>query len=70
MEGSISGTTRLLAEAEEGSGFRVVSGFPESSDLASPGVLAEALAAASAPGRIVIADIGRCEVGRWLVGKR
>lgn len=59
MEGSISGTTRLLTEAEERSGFRVVSGFPEPSDLASPGVLAEALAAASASGRIVIADIGR-----------
>lgn len=59
MEGGISGTTRLLAEAEERSGFRVVCGFPESSDLASSGVLAEALAAASASGRIVIADIGR-----------
>jgi len=59
MEGHISGTARLLAEAEERSGFHVIAGMPESSDLASPGILAEALDAASAPGRIVIADIGR-----------
>ena len=59
MEGTISGTARLLTEAEERSGFRVVGGFPESSDLASTGVLAGALAAASASGRIVVADLGR-----------
>lgn len=59
MEGSISGTARLLAEAEERSGFQVVGGLPEPSDLASPDVLTEALAAASASGRLVVADIGR-----------
>jgi MinD-like ATPase involved in chromosome partitioning or flagellar assembly len=59
MEGSVSGGSRLLAEAEERSGFNVVGGFPEASELASPDVLAGALAAASAPDRIVVADIGR-----------
>ena len=59
MEGTVSGTDRLLTEAEERSGFHVVVGFPESSDLASTGVLAGALAAASASGRIVVADLGR-----------
>lgn len=59
MEGTISGTDRLLTEAEELSGFRAVGGFPESSDLVSTGVLAGALAAASASGRIVVADLGR-----------
>jgi flagellar biosynthesis protein FlhG len=59
MEGTISGTARLLTEAEERSGFRAVGGFPESSELASTGVLAGALAAASASGRIVVADLGR-----------
>jgi Flp pilus assembly CpaE family ATPase len=59
MEGTISGTARLLTEAEERSGFHVLSGLPESSDLASPGVLAEALGAASASARIVVADLGR-----------
>ena len=59
MEGTVSGTDRLLTEAEERSGFHVVVGFPESSDLASTGVLAGALAAASASGRLVVADLGR-----------
>ena len=59
MEGTISGTARLLTEAEERSGFRVVGGFPESSDLASPAALVSALAAASASGQIVVADLGR-----------
>ena len=60
MEGSISGTAAgSSTEAEERSGFRVVGGFPESSELASTGVLAGALAAASASGRIVVADLGR-----------
>jgi Flp pilus assembly CpaE family ATPase len=59
MEGSVSGGSRLLAEAEERSGFHVVGGFPEASELASPDVLAGALAAASAPDRVVVADIGR-----------
>lgn len=59
MEGSISGTDRLLAEAEERSGFRVLSGFPEPLDLASPGVLAGAVAAASTSGAVVVADLGR-----------
>jgi Flp pilus assembly CpaE family ATPase len=59
MEGSVSGGSRLLAEAEERSGFHVVGGFPEASELASPDVLARALAAASAPDRVVVADIGR-----------
>jgi Flp pilus assembly CpaE family ATPase len=59
MEGSVSGPSRLLAEAEERSGFRVVGGFPEASELASPHVLAAALAAPSAPDRVIVADIGR-----------
>ena len=59
MEGSVSGPGRLLAEAEERSGVHVVGGFPEASELASPDVLLGALAAARAPDRIVVADIGR-----------
>jgi Flp pilus assembly CpaE family ATPase len=59
MEGSVSGPSRLLAEAEERSGVPVVGGFPEASELASPDVLLGALAAASAPDRIIVADIGR-----------
>ena len=59
MEGSVSGSSRLLAEAEERSGFRVVGGFPEASELASTDVLAGALAAAWAPDRVIVADIGR-----------
>ena len=59
MEGSASGPSRLLSEAEERSGFRVVGGFPDASELASPDVLAGALAAASAPDRVIVADIGR-----------
>jgi Flp pilus assembly CpaE family ATPase len=59
MEGSLSGSARLLAEAEERSGFLGVCGFPEPSDLASADVLAEALAAGRKSGRTVIADIGR-----------
>jgi Flp pilus assembly CpaE family ATPase len=59
MEGSVSGPGRLLAEAEERSGFHVVGGFPEASELASPDVLAGAFAAARAPDRSVVADIGR-----------
>jgi len=59
MEGSIPSTDWLLAEAEERFGFRVVGGFPESSGLASPEVLAAALAGARASDGLVIADIGR-----------
>jgi MinD-like ATPase involved in chromosome partitioning or flagellar assembly len=59
MEGHIPGSARLLAEAEERFGFHVVGGLPESSNLASPSILAEALAATNAPGRLVIGDIGR-----------
>lgn len=59
MEGKIGGPARLLAEAEERSGFRVVGGFPGSTDLASGQALGEALATATASGRIVVADIGR-----------
>jgi Flp pilus assembly CpaE family ATPase len=59
MEGSVSGGSRLLTEAEERSGFRVVGGFPEASELASPEVLAGVLAAASVPDRVIVADIGR-----------
>jgi flagellar biosynthesis protein FlhG len=59
MEGTISGTARLLTEAEVRLGFRVVSGFPESSDLASTCVLAGALAAATPSEGIVVADLGR-----------
>ncbi len=59
MERSISEMTRLLGEAEERSGFLVVCGFPEPSELASADVLAEALSAALGSGRTVVADIGR-----------
>jgi flagellar biosynthesis protein FlhG len=59
MEGRISGTARLLGEADERPGFQVVGGFTEPSELASSDVLIEALAAASAAGPLVIADIGR-----------
>jgi Flp pilus assembly CpaE family ATPase len=59
MEGRVTGRERLLAEAEERSGFQVVAGFPDSSDLATPDVLREALTVADGPGRTVIADIGR-----------
>jgi Flp pilus assembly CpaE family ATPase len=62
MEGSITGSGRLLGEAEERGGFRVVGGFPDRSGLASAEVLAGALSAARASGATVIADIGRvCE---------
>ncbi|MGH2659136.1 MAG: hypothetical protein ACRDHS_05560, partial [Actinomycetota bacterium] len=54
MEGSISETTRLLGEAEERSGFLVVCGFQEPSDLASAGVLAGALSAARGSGRTIL----------------
>lgn len=59
MEGGVSGTERLLAEAEERAGFRVIGGFPDISDLATPDVLREATAAAGGPGRTVIGDVGR-----------
>lgn len=59
MEGGVSGRERLLAEAEERSGFQVVAGFPDASDLATPDVLRAALAAADSPDRTVVADIGR-----------
>lgn len=59
MEGSVFEPSRLLAEAEERSGFHVVGGFPEASELVSPEVLGGAFAAARAPDRIVVADIGR-----------
>jgi Flp pilus assembly CpaE family ATPase len=59
MEGSIAGSARLLGEAEQREGFRVVGGFPESSGLASSEVLAGALSAARASGGTVIADLGR-----------
>jgi Flp pilus assembly CpaE family ATPase len=62
MEGWVSGSARLIAEAEEVAGFEVVCGLPEPSDLASPDALAGALDAAIESGRTVIADIGRiCE---------
>lgn len=62
MEGLIAGSARLLGEAEEREGFRVVGGFPESSGLASSEVLAGALSAARASGGTVISDVGRvCE---------
>ncbi len=59
MEGRVSGSASLLAEAEERAGFEVVTGLPEPSDLASPVALAGAMDAAIASGRAVIADIGR-----------
>lgn len=70
MEGSISGTTQLLAEAEQRSGFLVLCGFPEPLNPGSPGVLAGALAASDASGRTVIADIGRvCETNAPLAAE-
>lgn len=59
MEGVVGGATRLLAEAEERSGFRVIGGFPEASGPASAEVLAAALDAARGSDRTVIGDIGR-----------
>jgi MinD-like ATPase involved in chromosome partitioning or flagellar assembly len=59
MEGGVSGSERLMAEAEERSGFGVVGGFPDSSDLATSKILRETLAAADTPGGTVVADIGR-----------
>lgn len=59
LEGGVPGPERLLAEAEERVGFLVVSGFPESSDMASPEVLAGILNTARATGRTVLADLGR-----------
>ncbi|MGH2658965.1 MAG: P-loop NTPase [Actinomycetota bacterium] len=59
MDGSVSGSAGLLAEAEERAGFEVVTGLPEPSDLASPVALAGAMDAAIASDRTVIADIGR-----------
>jgi hypothetical protein len=59
MEGGVSGRERLMAEAEERSGVHVVGGFPDASDLATPEIIHEALAAAGPPGRTVVADAGR-----------
>ncbi|MGH2595183.1 MAG: AAA family ATPase [Actinomycetota bacterium] len=59
MEGRVSEPSRLLAESEERAGFHVVVGFPQASELASPDVLAGALAAASSPDRVTVADVGR-----------
>jgi MinD-like ATPase involved in chromosome partitioning or flagellar assembly len=59
MEGSVSGSERLLAETEERSGFNVIYGFPDASELATPDVLREALVAADAQDRTVVADLGR-----------
>jgi MinD-like ATPase involved in chromosome partitioning or flagellar assembly len=59
MEGSVSGSERLFAEAEERSGFRVVGGFPDPSELVTSNVLREALFAADARDRTVVADLGR-----------
>jgi hypothetical protein len=59
MDGHIPGTDRLLGEAETHAGIRVIGGFPQSSELASTGVLETALAAAQANNGLVIADIGR-----------
>jgi len=59
MEGGVSQGERLLAEAEERSGFSVLGGFPDASDLATPDVLRAALRAADGPDRTVVADIGR-----------
>jgi Flp pilus assembly CpaE family ATPase len=59
MEGGVGGVTRLLAEAEEHSGVRVIAGFPEASGLASAEVLATALEAARSSDGTVIGDIGR-----------
>jgi MinD-like ATPase involved in chromosome partitioning or flagellar assembly len=59
MEGITPEPDRLLAEAEERSGFLVLCGFPEASELASPETLNSVLAAARASRRTVVADLGR-----------
>jgi MinD-like ATPase involved in chromosome partitioning or flagellar assembly len=59
MEALGAGPDRLLAEAEEGSGFLAVCGFPEACHLASADTLVEVIKTANASGRTVIADIGR-----------
>jgi Flp pilus assembly CpaE family ATPase len=59
LEGGVPEAERLLAEAEERSGFLAVSGFPEPSELASGEVLAALATAARSTGRIVLADLGR-----------
>jgi Flp pilus assembly CpaE family ATPase len=59
MEGGIPGPERLLEEAEERAGFLAVCGFPEPSELASPGVLLAAVRAGRGTGRTVLADLGR-----------
>jgi flagellar biosynthesis protein FlhG len=59
MEGGSPSPDRLLAEAEERSGFLAVCGFAEPSDLASPEVLRAALRATRGSGRTILADLGR-----------
>jgi MinD-like ATPase involved in chromosome partitioning or flagellar assembly len=59
MEGAVTTSERLLAEAEERSGVTVLGGFPDASDIATPDVCRSALAAADGRGRMVVADIGR-----------
>jgi cellulose biosynthesis protein BcsQ len=48
MEGHISGGARSLLRRRNAPGFHVVGALPESSDLAAPGTLTQALAAANA----------------------
>jgi Flp pilus assembly CpaE family ATPase len=60
MEGIPTEPERLLAEAEERSGFLVVSGFPDACELGgSPETLVAVLRTAKLSGRDVVVDIGR-----------
>jgi Flp pilus assembly CpaE family ATPase len=59
MEGIPNDPDRLLGEAEQRSGFLVLSGFPEASELASPETVGAALTAASASWWTLVVDIGR-----------
>lgn len=59
MEGTPTDPERLLAEAEERSGFLALCGFPEAWELGSPETLMSVLNTASGSGRTLVADIGR-----------
>jgi Flp pilus assembly CpaE family ATPase len=59
MDGVPTDPDRLLAEAEQRSGFLALSGFPEASELATAETLRAVLKVASASWWTVVADIGR-----------
>jgi Flp pilus assembly CpaE family ATPase len=59
MEGIPTEPDRLLAEAEERSGFLAVCGLPEACELGSPETLVAVLRTARQSGRTVVSDVGR-----------